>query len=361
MAYHCWQAISVIGPARAIPHLLRAGEQAVAQLAYEAADEQFERALELAGQLPASPEAAEQEIHIAARLGTVRLVVRGFADPDAARALTRARSLAMRAGRPGEPAEARLALFVSRLLRAELGPAQELGAELVALGSERNDRGLLSAGHWQVGTVALYRGDFQEAQRHLEDALAASRDTTPGVLGDAPVELALLCQGYLGVARAHQGQADAALRLTGQAVGSARRLGSPFGLIFVLHCDAWAATVAEDVTRVLDCAIELAAVVGKHGFRQWGVAAQFFQGWAEARGGDPRRGEQRIRAALAGMDATGSPGFRPFVLGLLAEAQLLAGDLAQAGDTLRLATEEADRLGEHVYDSQLRALEARLG
>jgi tetratricopeptide (TPR) repeat protein len=360
MAYHCWQAVSVIGAGRALPHLLRAGEQAVTQLAYEAADEQFERALELAGQLPASPQAADLEIRIAARLGTVRLVVRGFADPDAARALARARSLALRTGRPGEPAEGRLALFVSCLLRAELGPAQELGAELVALGSERNDPALLSAGHWQVGTVALYRGDFHEAQHHLEHALAASRDIAPGVLGDAPVDLTLLCQGYLGVALAHQGHADAGLRLTGQAVGSGRRLGDPFGLIFVLHCDAWAATVAEQVTRVLDSAAELAALIGKHGFRQWGLAPQFFQGWAEARSGDPRRGEQKIRAALAWMDATGSPGFRPFVLGLLAEAQLLAGDLAQAGDTLRLATQEADRLGQHLYDPQLRALQARL-
>ena len=52
--------------------------------------------------------------------------------------------------------------------------------------------------------------------------------------------------------------------------------------------------------------------------------------------------------------------FRPFALGLLAEAQLLAGRPAQAGDTLRLATQEADRLGEHLYDLQLRALQARL-
>jgi DNA-binding SARP family transcriptional activator len=360
MAYHCWQAAPVIGAVRALPYLLRAGEQAVAQLAYEAADEQFERALELAAQLPASPQAAEQEIHIAARLGTVRLVVRGFADPDAGQALARARSLAVRAGRRGEPADGRWALFVSRLLRSELGPAQELGAELITLGSERDDPALLSAGHWQVGTVALYRGDLQQAQDHLEHALAASRDIGPGVPGDAPVELSILCQAYLGVTRAYQGHADAALRLTGQAASSARRPGDPFGLVFVLHCDAWAATVTEEVTRVLDSATEAAALVSKHGFRQWGTSAQFFQGWAEARGGNPRRGEQRIRAALAQMDATGTRGFRPFVLGLLAEAQLLAGGPAQAGDTLRLATEEADRLGEHLYDPQLRALHARL-
>jgi DNA-binding SARP family transcriptional activator/RecA/RadA recombinase len=361
MAYHCWQAAPVIGAARALPHLLRAGEQAIAQLAYEAADEQFERALELAGQLPASPQATEQEIHIAARLGTVRLVMRGYADPDAAQALARARSLAVRAGRRGEPAEGRWALFVSHLVRSELGPAQELGAELVALGSERNDPALLSAGHWQAGTVALYRGDLQEAQQHLEHALAASRGIAPGVLGDAPVELTLVCQGYLGVAQAHQGHAEAALRLTGQAVASARWLGNPFGLLFVLFCDAWAATVAEAVTRALDSATEQAALIRKLGFRHWGIGPQFFQGWAEARSGDPRRGEQRIRAALAQMDATGTPGLRPFVLGLLAEAQLLAGGLAQAGDTLRLATQEADRLGEHLYDPQLRALQARLG
>jgi predicted ATPase len=102
-------------------------------------------------------------------------------------------------------------------------------------------------------------------------------------------------------------------------------------------------------------------VIGKHGFRQWGIAPQFFQGWAEAHSGDPRRGEQRIRAALAEMYATETQWFRPFVLGLLAEAQLLAGNSAEAGDTLRRATEEADRLGQHLYDGQLRALQARLG
>ena len=105
--------------------------------------------------------------------------MRGFADPDAAQALARARSLAVRAGRRGEQAEGRWALFVSRLLRSELGPAQELGAELITLGSERNDPALLSVGHWQVGTVALYRGDLQEAQHHLEHAVAASRDVAP--------------------------------------------------------------------------------------------------------------------------------------------------------------------------------------
>jgi predicted ATPase len=247
------------------------------------------------------------------------------------------------------------------VLRSELGPAHELGAELVALGSERNDPALLSAGHRQVGTVALHRGDLQEAQQHLEHALAASRDIAPGVPGDAPVEPTLACQGALGVARAYQGHADAALRLTGQAVASARRLGDPLSLVFALFCDAWAATVAEAVTRVLDSATEQAALIAKHGFRQWGIAPQFFRGWAEARSGDPRRGEQRIRAALAEMDATGTREFRPFALGLLAEAQLLAGRPAEAGDTLRLATQEADRLGEHAYDPQLRTLQARLG
>ena len=360
MAYHCWQAAPVIGAARALPHLVRAGEQAAAQLAYEAADEQFERALQLAGQLPASPQATDQEIHIAARLGTVRLIVRGYADPDAAAALARARSLAVRAGRRGEPAEGRWALFMSHLLRSELGPAQELAAELITLGGERNDLALLSFGHWQAGTVALYRGDLQDAQHHLEHALAASRGIAAGVPGDAPVELTLVCQGYLGVARAHQGHAEAALRLTGQAVASARRLGNPFGLLFALFCDAWAATVAEAVTRALDSATEQAALIAKHGFRHRGIAPQFLRGWAEARSGDPRGGEQRIRAALAEMDATGTSGYRPFALGLLAEAQLLAGRPAQADDTLRLATQEADRLGEHLYDPQLRALQARI-
>src|SRR5262249_7173933 len=205
-----------------------------------------------------------------------------------------------------------------------------------------------------------YRGDLRQAQHHLEQALAASRDIAPGVPGDAPVELSLLCQVYLGVARAYQGHAEAGLRLTGQAVGSARRLGNPLSLVNVLFFDAWAATVAEAIPRALDSATESAAIIGKYRFRQWTTFRQFLQGWAEARSGDLRRGEQRIRAALAEMDATGTRAFRPFALGLLAEAQVLAGRPDQAGDTLRLATEEVGRLGEHVHDPLLRALQTRL-
>ena len=91
-----------------------------------------------------------------------------------------------------------------------------------------------------------------------------------------------------------------------------------------------------------------------------GNGPRFLRGWAEARSGDPRRGEQRIRAALAEADAAGTRLLRPFWLGLLAEAQLLVGRPAQAADTLRLATAEAGRLGQHLYDPQLRALQARI-
>jgi hypothetical protein len=174
------------------------------------------------------------------------------------------------------------------------------------------------------------------------------------------VELTLLCQGFLGVARAHQGHADDALRLTAEAVGSARRLGDPFSLVNVLFYDAWAAVLADEVTRTLDDTTESAALISKHGFRQWEIGPRFLQGWAEARAGDPGRGEQRIRAALAAAETAGTRLLRPFILGLLAEVQLLARRPAEASDTLRLAEQEADRLGQHLYDPQLRALHARL-
>ena len=111
--------------------------------------------------------------------------------------------------------------------------------------------------------------------------------------------------------------------------------------------------------RALEAAGQLLPAGRPPNRRSTSPPGSVFHGWAEARGGDPSRGEQRIRAALAEMDATGTQ-FRPFALGLLAEARLLAGDPAQAGDTLRLATEEAGRLGEYLYDPQLRARQARL-
>ncbi|HYN98826.1 MAG TPA: AAA family ATPase, partial [Actinomycetota bacterium] len=98
IAFHFSEAAPAIGPARAVPHILRAAEAAGSGLAYEQAGDQLRRAQQLVGILPAGPERDRQELEVLMRLNTLAIMTKGYAAPELAEGLDRARALADQLG-----------------------------------------------------------------------------------------------------------------------------------------------------------------------------------------------------------------------------------------------------------------------
>jgi predicted ATPase len=79
-------------------------------------------------------------------------------------------------------------------------------------------------------------------------------------------------------------------------------------------------------------------------------------GWAQAIEGDPAGGASLLRHALARWAATGSQAAAPLLLGLLAEAEQLAGRPEEALRLLVDALAQIDRSGERYFEAEFHRL-----
>ncbi|MEX0789291.1 MAG: BTAD domain-containing putative transcriptional regulator, partial [Actinomycetota bacterium] len=102
LANHFFQAAPAVGAARAIPLALRAAEVAYSRLAYEQAEEQLFRALELLRSVRAGQERDRQELKVQLRINSMVMMTRGYAAPDAGKALERAKELCLALGESRE-------------------------------------------------------------------------------------------------------------------------------------------------------------------------------------------------------------------------------------------------------------------
>ncbi|HMC41866.1 MAG TPA: AAA family ATPase, partial [Acidimicrobiales bacterium] len=95
LAHHFYRAAPVGGSDKAISYALRASDQATQRFAYDQAEEQLRRALELVESLPPGPERSRRELSV-----QLRLVyhVRGRAVPESGETATRAWELAQDLG-----------------------------------------------------------------------------------------------------------------------------------------------------------------------------------------------------------------------------------------------------------------------
>jgi predicted ATPase len=115
-----------------------------------------------------------------------------------------------------------------------------------------------------------------------------------------------------------------------------------------------------DLDRTSEWAEKTLRVSGAQGYLYYMAFAQILQGWAVAKQVDSARGLGEMREGLARLGAVGAQLDRPYLLALLAEAEIDAGHVVEASATL----DEAFALVRHsrtfFYEVELLRLKASL-
>jgi predicted ATPase len=362
IADHFYKAAPAGAVERAYAYAVGAAEQATARLGYEQAEEHLRRARELLDEMTPGGAHAERELDLQLRLGGLLMMTRGYAAPEVGEACARAAELC-RTGEVGN--EQQLAGSMWRLgvyyeVRGDFATSRQTGEQLLELGSRSEDARVLQLGGRQlISVAAIEMGDPATAREHLIEVRGLADE-----LGDGPAEaygmdFRVTSRAFLGWATSQLGHGDEGSRLSAEALTLARQLGRSHDEAFALFVDALCGVLRRDAIVAGNRAEEGAALCAACGFRLFGAMVTMIAGWAVALNGAPDAGVARIGDGLVAFEATGAGMMLHFFLGLLAEAQLRAGQPERALASVERAVRALDTSG-RFYEAELRRLEGEL-
>lgn len=345
--------------ARAIEHLLMAGERAARRCAGREAIELFNHGLKLLVQIHDHPQRERYELRLSIALGVPLIQARGYAAREVAEVYGRALELHSRIGEPAQLTLVLWGLWLFEVVRGAHAPALDLGRQLQSLESAAGARFPLA--HYATGCSQFWLGDFHGAVRTLDQALDAYDHHTHGqqvgLYSQDPKAVSLL---YRGWALWMLGYPDQALAHCEAAVAWADALGHPFSLAFAHDYCAVIRHLRREPAEAALCGAAAADVSRDHGFSFWMAWADMMRAktLADERGGRASLGA--INDALAAYEATGACMGKTLFLALLAEAQLNCGDYAAGLASIVAARQFVEVSGEDAFVAELHRLEGEL-
>ena len=155
-AVHYWQHVA--GPCRTGAALSRSDRRP---------EERRSRCCET---LPESPERTQHELALQLALGELLRATKGVGSPDVGEVYTRAYALCQQMEETPQLARVLWGLSQFQMNQGQLATADALARQLFDLAQRQPDTECLVEGHFLMGTMAFYRGDFLAARAHLEQS-----------------------------------------------------------------------------------------------------------------------------------------------------------------------------------------------
>ena len=282
--------------------------------------------------------------------GNALIAARGPTAPETTEAFARARvHLSGQNDSPeGFPAE--FGLWLGSYYRADLPSMRSHAEALFSHREARPDSAEAGVAHRVLGINHHFVGDYAEARRHLERALALFR---PGRDDDLAyrlgVDAGVAAMALLAFASWPLGEVDRATSLSDRmaaraanlAHGNTRAFGATFACLFEL--------LRGDMSRAAPNAVEVSRLAREHDLPLWRPFGLFFERLATAESGaleDMRRGVDLLREQNVLM-------FDGLIKIALAEAEARAGDGDRALAILDEAQATSDRAGYRAFEAEL--------
>lgn len=334
---------------KAMTYLLEAAGTANRLGAVQEAAQHLRRALVVLGTRPASPDRDEREAPIQVRLGAALMAARGWGASGAEEAYTRALELCEQQQDHAARFPIYWGLWLFRWGRGELGEAQALVERLARVAGDSADgmvRLQLLHARW---ATAFCLGELDAALAHAtQGAAVASEVAAEPMLAFGNHHAAVCAYAFAARARATRGEADAARADASEAVTRARAFSHPFTLALALVFAAATRQLLSETEPVRQLAEEAEALSVEHGFTLMQAWARALIGWARRDTNGPEAADL-VQSAVTAATATGSRQFHTWLLGLLAETHLAAGQLGRGADIVDQALAYARATGERFY------------
>lgn len=290
-------------------------------------------------------------------LGEALIALRGYAHPDVHSVYDRAAQIALGMGIEQETLPALRGLASFYQVRGPMARAHELGRRVLHIAKARGDALLICQAKRRHAWCMLCQGNVTDAGQLLDAALARyanlDEETRDKNRDDALTLSTLAWVRWLTDGR------EAALTMARMAADRVPQLSQPLTVAYALGFVAIAHQLAGDAAGVADFANRCGEIAQARGIVYWVAMARALAGWSGSINQDPA-GLQRLREALEDYRRTEGKVLRPYLLGLLAEAETASGDTGAAIAALDEADEVARDIGAGLFQAPLLRLRAGL-
>jgi predicted ATPase len=347
---------------QAIGYWLKAGQLATARSALAEATAHLHKGLELLAKLPNLPERAQIELDFQLTLGACLTSSKGFSAPEVEAVYDRALELCQGLGDTSEYFAALHGMWWLRYTRGDAKSACTLAEQLVRLAERRADTALRIAAHRAFGYSLTFIGNLTAARDQLEQGIALYDPETHGALasrhGGADPGVACLAMSQLTLWAL--GYPDQALRRGPEALAIARRLSHPMGECWSLLSAAMLHQLLGEPKAAQERADAVVRLATEQAFELYIGWATPLAAWEPAVQGENEDGMARIRHGIAVSQARGSVLFKPYWLGLVADAWSRRGQPSKGLEAVAEGLAEIDRCNERLWEAELLRLKGEL-
>ena len=347
-------------PVRAVHHLQRAAEQAFHRAAPRDALEHVRTGLEVADGLPEELR-TRAELPLRSIQAPALVAVHGFGHEEAERTFLRVRELCEALGPPEDLQRALFQLAVFYEARAQFVRTEAILSETLAFPDAPEYVEVRIDSHELMACTLFHQSAFSRSVEHAEHLLELWDGTYCNPLtaanGDNPGSAA---HGWAALSLWFLGKADQARARALEGVALAQHPRRVPGQATAFAQAALAAHLRREPGRTLELAEHTIDVsrVGGYPFRE--ATGRVLRGWALAHLDAADEGLSDIREGMATVNATGVRMDDVCFLGILADACLRAGRIAEGLDAIDQARimQRTDRT--YFYVPELHRLEGEL-
>lgn len=355
LAHHCTEAGNF---GKAIDYWLKSARMSLDRSASSEAQAQLEKALALLQCV--TDEAARQqfEARIQVALGDTFVMTRGFASPDVASALTKARSLLDESAHPVESLQAFAGLCNYHLIRSEAPKILQLAGPFLR---RRADPLRAMVGHYEVGTACLHMGRFGDAKVHLEQGLTLYREEACRPIAfPAGTHVRTFSLIWLALTYLYLGKLKVAMETMDAAVTDARSRLHPFTLVSALLASARFFNHTRDLQSAIRATDEGFAVASEQRSPYHISRANILKAVNLVESGHALDGIALMDHALAEHRKTGANFQSSFNLSCLAKAHARAGKYQRALELADQAIQEVERTGERWWAAEAQRIKGEI-
>lgn len=344
---------------KAVQCLLEAAENALNLSANQEALIHLEQGLELLKSLPEVKERFGLELALQQYRAVALTSLKGYANAEAGKATSRALKLASQIG--DSQLECRILAQISgyHISRSEFTVATALIEKMIAMGSRNPDPTSVALGHWALGTVDCFRGDFVSSKRHVEYALeklepVEETGSTPQFSEDPYVaSLSVYAVDLMAL-----GFPDQALKQARLAVELARGLNNPIALALSL---TWISIIYGNISQFEQLKItaeELIELCKKYNFVYWLSGGLHSLGLALGHLGEGEKGVNLLSEAMAMVNDTDVRVSFGIMNSMRAEIMARHGRVADAYQIIQQEADTARQKGEGFFIPEILRIQA---